>query len=74
LSGQPLNHQLTGRGGTLHATTKTSAGYALYAINDSNPPKPGLLRDRNAAGYIEVEIWELSATAFGYFVAEIPWE
>lgn len=72
LSGQPLNHQLTGRGGTLHATTKTSAGYALYAINDSNPPKPGLLRDRNAAGYIEVEIWELSATAFGYFVAEIP--
>ena len=36
------------------------------------PPKPGLLFDGSGLGNIEVEIWEMDETAFGSFVALIP--
>jgi allophanate hydrolase len=72
LSGQPLNHQLIDRNGRLKATMRTAPGYALYALNESTPAKPGLIRNANAAGNIEVEIWELPVTGFGSFVSEIP--
>ncbi|MFX8653190.1 allophanate hydrolase, partial [Acinetobacter baumannii] len=32
LSGQPLNHQLTDRQARLVATTRTAAGYRLFAL------------------------------------------
>lgn len=71
LSGQPLNHQLTSRGGVLVRAARTAPGYSLYALADTVPPKPGLARD-GGAGLIELEVWSLSAEAFGNFVAEIP--
>jgi allophanate hydrolase len=73
LSGQPLNHQLTRRGAKLLQTTKTAADYRLYALNGTKPAKPGLIRDPDYQGQgLEVEIWQLSAKAFGEFTCEVP--
>ena len=76
LSGLALNHQLTGRGGRLVRATRSSADYKLYALPGGPPQRPGMLRvaDANQAGgaAIELELWALSAAAFGDFVAQIP--
>jgi len=73
LAGQPLNHQLTSRGASLLRTTTTAPQYRLFALADSTPPKPGLLRvaDPQPNG-TEVEVWQLTPEAFASFVAEIP--
>jgi allophanate hydrolase len=71
LLGQPLNHQLTDRGGRLIETTTTSARYALLAL-DTDPPKPGLVWQPDGGGTIEVERWRLPATGFASFIAQVP--
>ncbi|MEO8352348.1 MAG: allophanate hydrolase, partial [Chthoniobacteraceae bacterium] len=45
LAGQPLNHQLTGRGGKLIRTARTASDYRLFALAGTLPPKPGLVRE-----------------------------
>ena len=51
----------------------TAPHYRLYALAGTRPPKPGLLRVKNGAGAaIEVEVWALSPSAFGRFVAAVP--
>ncbi len=73
LSGQPLNHQLTSRWAKLVRTCCTAADYRLYALANTKPPKPGLVRTPGFAGPgIETEVWEMSYAAFGEFVAEVP--
>jgi allophanate hydrolase len=72
LSGQPLNGQLVERNARLLETACTAAGYRLYALADTAPPKPGLVFDGSGPGGIEVEIWEMDEAAFGGFVAGIP--
>jgi allophanate hydrolase len=72
LSGLPLNHELTARGGRLVATTATARSYRLYALPGTQPAKPGLVRSSDAGGEeIEVELWSLPAVAFGSFVAGV---
>ena len=72
LSGQPLNHQLTALDARLVGTARTAPGYSLYALPGTVPAKPGLIRDGQGSGRIEIEIWELDAAGFGRFVAAIP--
>lgn len=72
LSGQPLNHQLTARGGRLVRACRTAPSYRLYALAGAAPPKPGLVHAGGAGSAIEVEVWELGLGAFGAFVAEVP--
>ena len=72
LSGQPLNIQLTERDAKHIETTRTAAGYRLFALANTSPPKPGLVFDGAGAGGIEVELWEMGEDAFGSFVALIP--
>lgn len=72
LSGQPLNHQLTHRGGRLLRSTRTLPLYQLYALTGTTPAKPGLIRSSEAGHAIDLEVWELTPAAFGCFVAEIP--
>jgi allophanate hydrolase len=73
LSGQPLNHQLLERAGRLLRTCRTAPCYRLYALPNTTPPKPGLVRDATGAGCaIEVEIWRLPLRHYGSFVAMIP--
>ena len=72
LSGEPLNWQLTDCGGRLLETTRTAAGYRLYALAGTSPPKPGLVFEGSGPGAIEVEVWEMGEEAFGSFVALVP--
>lgn len=73
LSGFPLNWQLADRGATLLGTFRTAPEYRLFALADTTPPKPGLVRDPAFAGAgIDVEVWSLRAEAFGTFVAGLP--
>ena len=73
LSGEPLNGQLVALGARLRETVRSAPTYRLYALPDTEPPKPGLLGGAPAEGDgIELEIWELAAEAFGRFVAAVP--
>jgi allophanate hydrolase len=72
LSGMALNGELKALGGRLLESTTTASDYKLYAL-DTAPPKPGMLRVEAGTGSsIELEVWALSAAAFGKFVAAIP--
>jgi allophanate hydrolase len=72
LSGMVLNFELRSLGGRLLEQTVTAPDYRLYAL-DTTPPKPGMLRVEGGKGSpIELEVWALSASAFGKFVAAIP--
>jgi allophanate hydrolase len=72
LSGMALNGELQALGGRLLEATATAPDYRLYAL-DTTPPKPGMLRvDAGAGSSIRLELWALSAAAFGKFVAAIP--
>jgi allophanate hydrolase len=72
LSGMVLNSELKSLGGRLLGATSTAPDYRLYALG-TTPPKPGMLRVEAGTGSsIEIEVWTLSAAAFGKFVAEIP--
>ena len=73
LSGMPLNTQLTERGARLLHTTTTSADYQLFALPNTTPPKPGLLRVAPGQGHaIALEVWEMPTRHYGSFVALIP--
>jgi allophanate hydrolase len=72
LSGEPLNHQLTERGGTFLRRAYTAPHYRLYALPETVPPKPGLMRVTQGDGAaIEVEVWALPMETVGSFVAGI---
>lgn len=70
LSGQPLNWQLTERGGRLKASTLSSPNYKLYALADGR--RPAMVRNTQSGCAIAVEVWSVPAQTFGSFVAEIP--
>ncbi len=73
LTGMPLNSQLTGLGGRLKQACKTARDYRLYALADTVPAKPGLVRDPGFDGPgIAVEVWSLPPAGFGTFVSAIP--
>jgi len=71
LSGQPLNYQLKDAGAFLIETSSTSSNYRLFALRETVPPKPGLVRAKEGAA-IEVEVWAIPEDRFGGFVAAVP--
>jgi allophanate hydrolase len=60
--------------------TLTANKYQLYALANTVPPKPGLVRlneedlkcGKVAGNQLIVELWRLDQAAFGSFVEEIP--
>ena len=73
LTGQPLNWQLTQRGGRLVRTCRTHPDYKFYALHGTVPPKPGLVHVPGYGGPgIEVEIWALPEDTVGSFVEGVP--
>ena len=73
LSGMPLNKQLTERGASLVSSTETAPDYRLFALPDSVPPKPGLLRVAAGEGNrIALEVWDMPVESYGSFVALVP--
>lgn len=71
LCGMPLNVQLTQRDAVRVEQTVTAPCYRLYALADTEPPKPGLARTAQGAA-IHLELWDIPLARFGEFVAEIP--
>jgi allophanate hydrolase len=72
LSGMALNGELQALNGRLLEAATTAPDYKLYALG-TVPPKPGMLRvDAGTGTAIKLELWALSAAAFGRFVAAIP--
>ena len=73
LSGQPLNWQLTQRGGRLLRRCRTHPDYRFYALKNTTPLKPGLVWSPGFEGPgIEVEVWALPADTVGSFVDGVP--
>jgi len=73
LSGQPLNHQLTDRGAVFLRKDRTAEDYRFYALTNTKPAKPGLVREPGFEGPgIEIEIWSIHESQFGSFVAAVP--
>jgi allophanate hydrolase len=80
LTGMPLNFQLTTRNATLLEQTLTAKKYQLYALANTVPPKPGLVRvnaEKLESGdeqghQLIVELWRIDHAGFGAFVEEIP--
>ena len=66
------NGELRALDARLLEETETAPDYKLFAL-DTTPPKPGMLRVEVGTGAaIKLELWALSAAAFGRFVAAIP--
>jgi allophanate hydrolase len=72
LTGMPLNHQLTSRHAVFIERCRTASTYQLYALANTTPPKPGLVKAMTTGAPIEVELWDVPLDRFGSFVAEIP--
>jgi len=72
LAGMPLHWQLSSRDARLVSRTRTAPVYRLYAMSQQETPKPALLHCGPGGSAIELEVYELSTTAFGSFVAEVP--
>ncbi|WP_309385861.1 allophanate hydrolase [Cerasicoccus frondis] len=70
LSGMPLNHQLTERGGVLLEATETEPVYRMYAL-DGKVKRPALVRVPTGGAAIEVEVWQLPLETIGSFLAGI---
>lgn len=72
LTGQPLNGELVALGARLKTACRTAPAYRLYALAGTVPEKPGLVRVAEGGEAIEVEVWRLTAAAFGRFTAAVP--
>ncbi|MDP3293362.1 MAG: allophanate hydrolase [Nevskia sp.] len=71
LAGQPLNWQLIECGARCTALTRTSSRYRLYALANTTPAKPGLVRVDEDGAAIEVEVWEMPQRQFGRLMAQV---
>lgn len=73
LSGMPLHGQMVERSCRLVAATETAAHYRLYALPNTQPPKPGLQRVAKGQGAaIAVEVYEMPLDQVGSFLSLIP--
>ncbi len=72
MSGLPLNSQLRELGSVYLKTIHTSPRYRLFALPNTTPPKPGLVKDAENGGPIEIELWNLPKTQWSTFIGKIP--
>lgn len=75
LEGQPLHHQLTHLGAKFIERTTTAPRYRLYALANTHPPKPGLVRvgdGEEGGAEIEVETYTLTPASLGLFLKQVP--
>ena len=74
LAGQPLNHQLTDRGGHVLREAQTTHRYRLFVL-PTTPAKPGLCQvdpDDPGAHSIVGELWSLPVAGIGSLLADLP--
>ena len=71
LTGMPLNWQLTDLGAQFVEATTTAPTYKLYALPNTVPPKPGLVKVEEGGVAIAVEVWQLPLTQVGAFLKQV---
>ena len=71
MRGFALHPQLEDLGAEFLGAAKTAPTYRLFALS-TDPVKPGLLRSVEGGAGIEVELYRMSAAAFGSLVASVP--
>lgn len=73
MSGLPLNHELTARGGRLVRAAQTASDYRLFALPAGPPHRPGLVRVPGGEGAaIAVEVWAMPVETVGELLAGVP--
>ena len=72
LRGMQLHHQLVELGCRFLQATETAPAYRLYALAQSAPPKPGLVKVPEGGYGIQVEVYEMPLTRIGSLLAQIP--
>ena len=70
MKGLMLNHQMTDLGAVYKETCSTSPEYSLKLLR-GEPDKP-FLSSGSAGNAIEVELWDMTTTAVGRFLDQIP--
>lgn len=71
MTGLPLNHEVTGRGGRFLFAGRTAPQYRFYALAGGPPKRPGLVRTEDGAS-IALEVWAMPLSRFGEFMQGIP--
>lgn len=71
LSGMPLNGQLTDLGAQRIEETTTTPDYRLFALPDTSPPKPGLMRVAHDGKAVIVEVWMLPLAQVGALLKQV---
>ena len=72
LQGLPLHYQLVDRHAHLVKACNTAKSYRLYALPNTKPPKPGLVKDPVNGAKIALEVYEMPITEVGSFLELIP--
>lgn len=72
LRGMPLHPQLEALGCRFVLATETAPAYRLYALANSTPPKPGLVKVPGGGSSIQVEVYEMPLSRIGSLLAQIP--
>ncbi len=71
LRGFPLHEQLLELGAEFVSEVRSAAEYRMYALNGGGVLKPGLIHDLTAGTAVYMEVYRMSAAAFGKFVSMI---
>lgn len=72
LRGMPLHSQLTDRRARLIKACKSSKSYKLFALPNTTPPKPGLVKAKTNGAAIDLEVYEMPMAEVGSFLNLIP--
>jgi len=72
LQGMPLHSQLTDRNARLVKACKSAKTYRLFALPNTSPPKPGLVKSSSNGAAIDLEVYEMPIGEVGSFLDLIP--
>lgn len=71
MRGFPLEKQMLEHGARFWQKVQTAPCYELVKL-PTEPPKPGLLRQAEGGGAVELELWRMPAESLGSFASLIP--
>jgi len=72
LQGMPLHSQLIERHAHLIKSCKSAKSYRLFALPNTTPPKPGLVKAKTNGAAIDLEVYAMPASEVGSFLGLIP--
>ena len=72
LQGMPLHSQLTERHAHLVKSCKSAKSYRLFALPNTTPPKPGLVKSMSNGSAIDLEVYAMPVSEVGSFLGLIP--